>query len=160
MPRHCEMEGIEGSAVGALIGVLEDFIGGPNVDEPHREEDFDEDTYYRRCEGRGCPAWTKGQYFDPPAKLAAMLFASDRPVAPFLCDVCAVPCCVAHKDNVSCEEPIRHGQQVLRAATRTTLSHAWVCCSFGRQWRGPFGLEGGNGAAAALPSMWPTGKGS
>ena len=32
------MEVIEGSAVGARIRVLEDFIGGPNVDELHRED--------------------------------------------------------------------------------------------------------------------------
>ena len=84
-------------------GVLEAFIGGTNVDDRHPEEEFAADTYYRKCEGRGCPAWTKDQYFGPPAKLAAMLLASDRPVAPFLYDVCtcAVPCCVAQKDNVS-----------------------------------------------------------
>ena len=46
------MEGIEGSAVEALIGVLEDFIGGTNADDLHPEEEFAADTYYHKCEGR------------------------------------------------------------------------------------------------------------
>ena len=41
-----------------------------------------------------------------------MPLTPDRPVAPFLCGVCAVPCCVAEE-----ESPIRHGQELLRAAT-------------------------------------------
>ena len=41
--------------------------------------------------------------------------------------MCAVPCYVAQKDNVSCGEPIRHGQEILRAATRTTFKLPHGC---------------------------------
>ena len=42
------MEGIEGSAVGALAGVLEDFVGGTNADDLHPEEGFAADIYHRK----------------------------------------------------------------------------------------------------------------
>ena len=53
----------------------------------------------------------------------------------WLCNACAVPCCVATKDGEACHRPILRHQEVLWADTRKTLA-AGVVVSSQASWNG------------------------